>query len=212
MTTDESNGDLKRRIQSPRAERGDRVSIDEVAKVVASVMSTTRGDVTAVDLQVYKELDELAKYIANAKAEIAALCPADIRDHHLPAATDQLDAIVAATEEATSKILEATEIIAAKANELDEPEITEQVTRIFEASSFQDLTGQRTSKVIAILKYIEDHIQQLIVAFFGEETDEKRQTKAQRDTSSEDAPLDGPQLPDEGNKQADIDALLAGSE
>ncbi len=39
-------------------------------------------------LRVSKELDELAKYIANAKAEFAALCPANIRDHHLPAATD----------------------------------------------------------------------------------------------------------------------------
>ena len=212
MTTDESSGALKRRIQSLRAEHGDRVDIDEVADVVASIMSTTRGDVTAVDLQVYKELDELAKYIDNAKAEIAALCPADIRDHHLPAATDQLDAIVAATEEATSTILEATEIIAAKANELDEPEITEQVTRIFEACTFQDLTGQRTSKVIATLKYIEERIHQLILAFLGEETDEKRQTKAQRDTSSEDAPLDGPELPGKGNKQEDVDALLASSE
>ena len=209
MTTDESSGDLERRIQSLRAEHGDRVSIDAVAKMVASIMSTMRGDVTADYLQVYEDLGALAMYIDNGRAKITALCSSYIRDHHLPAAADQLDAIVASNEEATNTILEATEIIAAKANELDEPEITEQVTRIFEASSFQDLTGQRTSKVIANLKYIEDHINHLIFALFGEEMDEKRQTMARRDMSSKDALLDGPQLPGEGNKQAEIDALLA---
>ncbi len=86
------------------------------------------------------------------------------------------------------------------------------MTRIFEASSFQDLTGQRTSKVIANLKYIEDHINQLIFALFGEETDEKHQTKPQRDMNSEDALLNGPQWPGKENKQADIDALLASSD
>ncbi len=212
MSTDESSGVLNRRIQSLRAERGDRVSIDAVAKMVASIMSTMRGDVTADYLQVYEELDALAMYIDNGKAKFDALCSAYIRDHHLPAAADQLNAIVAANEEATNTILEATEIIATKAKELNEPEITEQVTRIFEASSFQDLTGQRTSKVIANLKYIEDHINQLIFALFGEETDEKHQTKPQRDMNSEDALLNGPQLPGKENKQADIDALLASSD
>ena len=47
MTTDESNGELNRRIQSLGAERGDWVSIDAVAKMVALIMSTMRGDVTA---------------------------------------------------------------------------------------------------------------------------------------------------------------------
>ncbi len=197
MSADAFISELEQRVQALAAKRRDSVGIDELAETVTSI------------------LGELATYIDNAKADIAALCPADIRDNHLPAATDQLDAIVAATEEATSKILEATEIIAAKANELDEPEITEQVTRIFEASSFQDLTGQRTSKVIAtLIKYVEEYIDQLVRAI-GEETDGKRQTKAERDTSPTSpigGPLDGPELPGEGNKQEDIDALLASIE
>ena len=88
------------------------------------------------------------------------------------------------------------------------------MTRIFEASSFQDLTGQRTSKVIATLKHVEEYIDQLLRAF-GDETDGIRQTKAERDTSPTSpigGPLDGPELPGEGNKQQDIDALLAGLE
>ncbi len=81
--------------------------------------------------------------------------------------------------------------------------------KIFEASSFQDLTGQRTSKVIATLKFIDESIHRLILAFFGEGADDMRQTKPQRDTNSEDALLDGPQLPGAENKQEDIDAVLA---
>ena len=196
MSADAFISELEQRVQALAAKRHDSAGIDELAETVTSI------------------LGELAKYIDNAKAEIAALCLADIRDTHLPAATDQLDAIVASTEEATSTILEATEIIAAKANELDEPEITEQVTRIFEASSFQDLTGQRTSKVIATLKHVEEHIGRLL-RVFGDETDGKCHTKAERDTnptSPKGVPLDGPELPGAGNKQEDIDALLASFE
>ncbi len=209
MMIDGSKESLEQRIEALKAERGDRVSIAEIGEVVASIMATVQGDITPIHLRVYKELDELATYIDNARAEIAALCPDDIRESHLPAATDQLDAIVADTEKATNTILEAAEIIAAKASELDAPEITEQVIKIFEASSFQDLTGQRTSKVIATLKFIDESIHLLILAFFGEEADDMRQTKPQRHMNSEDALLDGPQLPGKENKQEKIDAVLA---
>ena len=211
MTTVKPNGELERRLQSLRAERGDRVSIDEVAEVVASIMSTMQGDVSAIDLALYSELDELAKYIHSAKAEIASLCPDDIRHKHLPAAADQLDAIVLATEEATGKILEAAENIETEAGKLDAPGINDQVTRIFEACSFQDLTGQRISKVVTTLKVIEERIDRLVRAF-GDEVARTREAEARRGdgpAKSKGDNLTGPQLPGEGNKQEDIDALLA---
>lgn len=211
MTTDGFKASLEQRIQALRAERGDQVKISEVGEVVASIMSTMRGDITPNHLRLYKELDDLATYIHNAKSEIAALCPGDIRYSHLPAATDQLDAIVEQTEKATNTILDAVEKIEAEAGKQDAPAITEQVTRIFEACGFQDLTGQRISKVVATLKFIEERLDQLLDVF-GDELAGARQAAARRDEGSsedDDRLLDGPQLPEEANKQEEIDALLA---
>ena len=137
MMRENSNEGLDERIATLRAERGDMVSIDEIAEVVASIMATMEGDVTPVDLKVYRELDELVTYIHNAKSEIALLCPDDIRQEHLPAAADQLDAIVAATEEATGTILDASEKIDVAASSLGANSINDEVIRIFEACSFQ---------------------------------------------------------------------------
>ena len=211
MTTDGLKASLERRIEALRAERGDQVKISEVGEVVASIMATMRGDITPRHLRVYKELDDLATYIHNAKSEIAALCPGDIRYSHLPAATDQLDAIVEHTERATNTILDAVEKIEEWASKQDASAIIEQVTRIFEACGFQDLTGQRISKVVATLKFIEERLDQLL-AVFGDELEDTRRAAAQRDKDSieaSDHQLDGPQLPEEANKQEEIDALLA---
>ncbi|MFQ5784689.1 MAG: protein phosphatase CheZ [Alphaproteobacteria bacterium] len=202
--------DLESRIEALRAERGDKISIDEIAEIVSSVMEPLESDIRAVDLRVYKELDDLASYIHNAKSEIETLCPDDIRTEHLPAASDQLDAIVKATEEATGIILDASEKIDAEAHNLGARPIIDEVARIFEACSFQDLTGQRVSKVVATLKYIENRLDRF-VDVFGEEVKRVRHKPAKIGCppDEEGALLNGPQLPGDGNDQQEIDALLA---
>ncbi len=212
MSSQPLDPELERRVAALRAERGESIPVDEIADVVTSILGTLHGDVSMLDLRVYQELDELASYIHNARAEIVALCPDDIREEHLPAAADQLDAIVSATEEATGTILDAAEKIEAEAGKHDIPEITEQVVRIFEACSFQDLTGQRISKVVSALKHIEDRLDRM-VEVFGDEVrkarkDASRATK-KVDPNDEESLLNGPQLPGEANRQDEIDALLA---
>ena len=205
------NGDFNGRLRDLKAARGDRIAIDEVAEVVASIMSTMQGDVSAVDLQVYKELDDLAAYINNAKSELAAIRPDEIRDEHLPAAADELDAIVIHTEEATSVILDAAEMIETEANRLQAQILTDQVVRIFEACSFQDITGQRIGKIVATLKHIEARIEK-ITAVFGNQLQQQHAANVEEPPASVDADqalLHGPQLPQEANNQDDIDALLA---
>ncbi len=206
MPTDHLLPELEKRLLDIKVKLA---SNDKAAEAGATLSSTMQDEISEHYLRVYEELNQLSHYIDEAKVQIAVLCPDEIRNDHLPAATDQLDAIVADTEKATNTILEAAEIIAAKAKELDAPEITEQVIKIFEASSFQGLTGQRTSKVIATLKFIDESIHRLILAFFGNEADDMREAKPQRDMNAEDALLDGPQLPGEENKQEKIDAVLA---
>ena len=87
---------------------------------------------------------------------------------HLPSATDQLDAIVGSTEEATNGILQAMESLEALVGEMS-PElgekVTDAVTQVYESCNFQDITGQRITKVVKALKHIEAKVDALVGAF-----------------------------------------------
>ena len=160
------------------------------------------------EIQVFQELEAIARYIQQAKREIASLCPDEIREKHIRLASDELDAIVAHTEEATGAILDAAEKIEKIASALDvDPamKLAEEVTRIYEACNFQDITGQRIGKVVKALKDIEARIGNL------SNTLGKMSTAAAKPQVVEKADADllnGPQLPGNAKNQAEIDALL----
>jgi chemotaxis protein CheZ len=82
------------------------------------------------------------------------------------------------------------------------------VTRIFEACNFQDITGQRITKVVRTLKHIEGKIEVLIQAL-GEEVQKTHRSAAAADPNNEDSLLNGPQLPGNAIDQSEIDKLLA---
>jgi chemotaxis protein CheZ len=191
----------------------------EIATTVESVMATVDGDVSAVNLKLYAEIEALSRYIANAKAEISQVRPDEIRSQHLPTATDELEAIVGATEQATNTIFEAVEGIEEIVTALDEPtaqKITDQVTRVYEACSFQDITGQRIAKVVSTLQQIESKVDALLEAFSEDAAHAqaaRRKPAAETEATPEDAEralMNGPAAPGSDQvSQADIDALLA---
>lgn len=206
--------ELERRLQS-LADSGARAQPTDIAAAVESVMATIEGDLSAVNLKLYAEIEALSRYIESAKAEIADVRPDDIRDEHLPMATDELEAVVGATEHATNAILEAVESIEAVAEELDAAKaqkITDAVTVVYESCNFQDITGQRITKVVTALQQIENKVVALLAAF-GEEVARERSQKKAVELSPEDAEkalMNGPAAPaDEAISQDDIDALLA---
>lgn len=194
------------------------VSRAEIAEVVSALLAEMEGDLSEDNLKLFAELESLSRYITTAKSEIAALRPDEITARHLPKATDELDAIVGATEEATNSILAAMESLENMAGELPPEQgekVTEAVTQVYEACSFQDITGQRITKVVSALKHIEEKVDALVAAFGDEiakykaahpEVEEKP-AEAQKPTDAD--LLNGPQLPDDASKQAEIDALLA---
>ena len=90
-------------------------------------------------------------------------------------------------------------------------QVTNAVTQVYESCNFQDITGQRITKVVKTLKHIEDRVEALVAAF-GDEIQKYRQTHPHEEPqqkSADEKLLNGPQLPDDAGKQADIDALLA---
>ncbi|MGH6797232.1 MAG: protein phosphatase CheZ, partial [Roseiarcus sp.] len=164
----------------------------------------------APDAGLYRDLESLADYIQSAKREIAALRPDDIRERHIPMATDELDAVIDATAEATGAILDAAETIERIAGDIPGEtgtEIRQIVTRIYEASNFQDITGQRITKVVRTLKHIEHKIDAML-AVFGAAVP-RPQRAAAAAGSDGDHLLHGPQLPADANRQDEIDAILA---
>ncbi len=183
-----------------------------VAEVVRAVLSTMSGDLSAHETSLLAEVEALGRAIAHAKAEIAALRVDDITDNHIPFATDELDAIVEHTATATNAILNSCETLDDVAGSLcGEPatRLQDATTRIYEACSFQDITGQRITKVVATLKAIECKVAQLVATFGGGEREEPSEPLSEPE---ETALLNGPQHPAVAMDQSDIDKLLASFE
>ena len=186
---------------------------DMVAGIVRAVLTTMHGDLSGNEAALLTEIEELARTVASARAEIAALGADDITASHIPSATDELDAIVAHTATATNSILECCEQLDALSTRLTgiESQVVQDVlTRIYEACSFQDITGQRITKIVATLQAIEAKVTHLLDTFAPTNAlDSSIKGDKARPCASASALLNGPQLPMAAMDQSDIDALLA---
>jgi chemotaxis protein CheZ len=123
----------------------------------------------------------------------------------------ELEEVLSSSETATQKVLAAAEEIDQVANNLSAAlagkfeyglaqDILDLVIRIFEACNFQDVAGQRISKVLATLKFLEDHVNRVLAEI------------SNAAAAPRDGMLHGPRLAiDTGHvSQADIDAMFDG--
>ena len=191
----------------------------KAAKVVGKVMTSVNGRVHN-EADIFSELSNLAAYIQDAKKEIAALRPQEVKEDFLPRASDELDAIIGATADATNAIMDATEIIedvmgGLKGKSADQ--LMAATTAIYEACTFQDITGQRITRVVQTLQEIESKVDGLLSAFDtgdGKTVKSKAKSKVlkkkpgKKEITDADL-LNGPQDADKATSQAEIDALLA---
>jgi len=182
-----------------------------IEDAVRSVLGSLAGDLTATEAALLAELEGLGRTIASAKQEIARLRVDDITERHIPSATDELDAIVEHTAGATNEILDCCEVIegvSARLQGADAEALQGVVTRIYEACSFQDITGQRIGKVVAALKAIEGRVASVTGRFQQAPPDAPAEAGAPAPTEGQRL-AEGPQLPGAGVSQADIDRMLA---
>lgn len=114
------------------------------------------------------ELARLRETVARNRHDLADLLGPD-RDRRFARAAGELGASIDAMEKATKSILDLTENIDDSAKSLVASlkqgherglaqDIQEHAGKIYEACNFQDLTGQRIAKVIAMLGAIEEQI------------------------------------------------------
>ncbi len=179
-----------------------------VTDVVLAVLSSMKGDITLRETALLHEIGALGEAVATAREEIVALKVDDITASYIPSATDELDAIVSHTAAATETILEACETLDLLGVALQGEaarSLHEATVKIYESCSFQDITGQRITKVVAALKTIEATVAR-IVATFGTAMSQARQLP---EAPEPDRLLNGPQLPASAMDQSDIDRLLA---
>ncbi|NPD65888.1 hypothetical protein HN018_14620 [Lichenicola cladoniae] len=180
---------------------------DIVAEVVVSILSSMSGDLSSREAALLHEIGSLGQAVATTRLEIAALGVDDITVSYIPCANDELDAIVAHTASATESILEVCETLDALGSAMDgvaARQLQDATMKIYEACSFQDITGQRITKVVHTLKTIETTIAR-IVQTFAPVTGALEPVVRAPDVSL----LNGPQLPATAMDQSDIDALLA---
>ena len=171
---------------------------------------------------VLAELVEMSEAISRTRREISQIRPPHQFDQQLVNASLELDNIVQATEKATSEVLEAAEEIQEVAWTLREQgtdialcdKIDQRATDIYTACSFQDITGQRTEKVVKALRFIEQRINAMIeiwgvddIAFKVEDIASKMRSVAEQ-AREEERLLHGPAAHDLGLKQDDVDRVL----
>jgi chemotaxis protein CheZ len=165
-----------------------------------------------------RELKGLFDYIQRVRQEIAAIHrPADA-EHKFNSIGEELDAIVQSTEEATHTIMETMEtnqaLLEALRAQVKDPKLLAGIDRIvengnavFEACSFQDITGQRISKITRSLTYVEARVNAL-VDIWGKAQLEKVEVRPEREKSADEKLLHGPQLKGQAISQAEIDKLF----
>lgn len=190
-----------------------RILREEIAAKIHTPQSTT---VPAHLLR--QELLDMSGRIQQMRAEIAELRPVEGVDSRISSATGELGAIVTLTERATSSILNSAEQVQSAASRLPDTgsvpelrmEIENEVTEILVACSFQDIAGQRTTKVVNTLRYLENRLTAVLELLEMKELP-ARQTKRQPEDRRPDAHLlNGPPL-DGGISQEEADALFDGS-
>ena len=153
------------------ARRNRNADTDVLLGAIHRLESAVTGERGGDDVVRFRgDLMDMADAIARTRAEVAALSAPDHGESRLTVASEALDAIVRSTERATSDILGAAEAVQEAAWTLRETgadgalcdELDRHATQIYTACSFQDLTAQRTSRIVHTLRYLEDRITSMI--------------------------------------------------
>jgi chemotaxis protein CheZ len=194
-------------------QKRENITFHDIISLAEVAAQSLQGFFQAMDSKVYRELREIAGYIESMRTEIGALQVNDLKNSRIPSAGEELGAIVKATENATNTIMECAEtLMGADASDpaAYKALVDEKMMVIFEACSFQDITGQRVSKVVETLQHIESRVARFADVMKANDiegifTDAEKA----RNDRKEKFLLNGPQLAGGGVDQSDVDKMFA---
>lgn len=221
---------LQSQISQMEQTKEEFIPAEQVRAVLKGVKDLFEGKIEGPDLEeLYGELGDLARYINGARKELREFQPGQLADKDIPDASQQLDAIVSQTEQATGSIMDSCEQLEGINERIKdrlistEPPIDpdvlagvddavmegqQHITRIFESCNFQDLTGQRIKKIVTTLNEIERQVLRMVVVFGLNKDTGTLDEDTKKDLQSDAELLNGPQLPGSSLEQDDIDDIL----
>lgn len=193
-------------LKSLRDKKGN-MEVDDISQLLNNVATSFFKN----EQQIYNEIRSIAESIDKAHREIGNIKNKEVPNDRIQGANLELEEVIKATENATNIILDSAEkiqgVTSRTSSEISQI-LTENITKIFEACNFQDITGQRIRKVLRLLIEIEAAIKSLLETMksSGSEAAKKSPVISKSDPKSL---LNGPQLENEAPKQDDIDKLFS---
>ena len=156
---------------------------------------------SVADKRLKSEIRNLSQYIERFRQEIARLNKGD-PDSNFKNMSDHLDAIIEHTDMATHAILQNLEEISDLVGKIQEkagnPEANalcdqamEKTTNAMEACTFQDITGQRVTKIIRSMQFVEERVLAM-VDLMGRDSVEKEAADLPTEKPGKDPLLNGP--------------------
>lgn len=189
------------------------LQIDDAHDYLQKVIESLRGMDRREKGPMVSILEYISGYIRESRQEIKALRQ-DEAGASFTTAADELEEIVNEAMTATNTIMSAAEGIEEVANDLADNEqadrLRNEATRIYEACGFQDITGQRITKVVRTLQSIEERVNAL-AAVCGAGLGDAAPAATPAPKKDGDGLLNGPGLSGGGGgakTQDEIDALF----
>ena len=164
-----------------------------------------------------ENLEALFNYVQRVRTEIASLNQSGDGEDKFATMGQQLDGVVEATKEASDAIMEAVEsnneAVAKLKASIDDSALVELLDSIengnnavFEACAFQDITGQRVTKIVKSVSYVEDRVTALREIWGDDELDNVE--RVVEELTEDEKLLNGPQSKSEAISQEEIDKLF----
>lgn len=183
----------------------------EVLSLAQQLTDTMQLFFGSLDQSIHKEFVYIADYIARTRSEISQLRPNDIKEQRIPTAGAELEAVVTDTERATESIMaEAEALLDSKPDDLAayKAQVDDAMMRVIEACSFQDLSGQRVSKVVESLRHVEKRVSRFAATMGVQdaEADEEELAETERKKKLH---LNGPAIGGPEVGQDAVDELIA---
>lgn len=150
---------------------------------------------------IHGQIEEICKNFKAIRGEAKDI----VNTSQMPDATLHLNDVLQSTEEAITTIIEAATAIGYIGDGEDMPpeakqKIADQVSRIYEACSFQDISGQRIKKVLAHMNALEGQLLRLSETARGPAEPVKNKPGSEL--------LNGPQLSGQAPTQQEVDQMF----
>ena len=182
--------------------------LGEVLSLASQMSETMQAFFGSIDITLHDELRYISDYIKQTRTEISNLRPNDLSGDQIPGAGAELHAVVKHTAEATNAIMSAAEdVMSMDTRDIKAYQdlVNAKMMDIFEACTFQDITGQRIQKVVETLDHIEGRLERFATVM-GVEDAAIIETEADRHKRAN--ILNGPALNGPEVAQDTIDAMF----